>query len=139
MVQLEMTGAEIKTALEQGVSNILDAGGSTGAFPYAAGLRWDVDMSQSFGNRFSSLEAKRRDETEWAPLEPAATYSVLTNSFAASGGDGYEVFADVVDDGRSTDTFLEYAQTFVDYVKEVVTISRPAIADFSTQSDTPAP
>ena len=46
-------------------------------------------------------------------------------------------FGTVTDDGRSEDTFLDYAQSFVDYVSEQGTISKPAMDDYSTQSYTP--
>ncbi len=36
LYELELTGAQIKLALEQGVGNVLDNAGSTGAYPYGA-------------------------------------------------------------------------------------------------------
>jgi len=139
MVALEMTGAEIKQVLEEGVSNFLDQGGSTGAFPYASGLRWHVDLTQPFGSRFSNHEVKRRGETTWSPLDDNATYTVVTNSFAAGGGDGYTTFKTVSDDGRALDLYLEYAQTWLDYVESVGTLSRLPVEEYSTQSFVPAP
>ena len=134
-----MTGAEITLALEQGLGNVIDAGGSTGAYPYGAGIRWDVDAGQSFGNRFSNIEVKPKGATAWTAIDPAATYVVVANSFMVGGGDGYAVLADVNEDGRGVDTFLDYAQSFIDYVVEDSggTISKPT--DYSTQSYTPAP
>jgi 5'-nucleotidase len=57
----------------------------------------------------------------------------------ATGGDGYQVLADAVDDGRGVDTGLDYAQSFIDYVIDDAggTISRPD--EFSTQSYLPVP
>ena len=139
LYELEMTGAEVALALEQGLGNVIDAGGSTGAYPYGAGIRWDVDASQSFGNRFSNIEVKPKGATAWTAIDPAATYVVVANSFMVGGGDGYAVLADVNEDGRGVDTFLDYAQSFIDYVVEDSggTISKPT--DYSTQSYTPAP
>ena len=64
---------------------------------------------------------------------------VVANSFMASGGDGYEVLADVVADGRSVDTFLDYAQSWIDWIVEdkAGSIARPT--EFSTQSYSPNP
>ena len=62
---------------------------------------------------------------------------MVTNSFTGGGRDGYVTFGTVTDDGRSEDTFLDYAQSFVDYVSEQGTISKPAMDDYSTQSYTP--
>jgi 5'-nucleotidase len=139
LYELEMTGAEITLALEQGLGNVIDAGGSTGAYPYGAGIRWDVDAGQSFGNRFSNIEVKPKGATAWTAIDPAATYVVVANSFMVGGGDGYAVLADVNEDGRGVDTFLDYAQSFIDYVVEdsAGTISKPT--EYSTQSYTPAP
>lgn len=134
LVELDMTGAEIALALEQGLSNVLDAGGSTGAFPYGAGIRWDLDTTQPFGERFTNIEIRRKGETEWLALDDAATYVVVANSFMAGGGDGYFVLEDVVNDGRSVDTGLDYAQSFIDYVEQdsAGEISKPT--EYSLQS-----
>ena len=139
LFELEMTGAEIVLALEQGLGNVLDAGGSTGAYPYGAGIRWDVDAGQSFGNRFSNIEVRPKGSTAWTAIDPAATYVVVANSFMVGGGDGYAVLRDVNASGRGVDTFLDYAQSFIDYVVEdsAGTISKPT--EYSTQSYTPAP
>ena len=139
LYEIEMTGAEIVLALEQGLANPLDNGGSSGAYPYGAGIRWDVDTTAAFGDRFSNVEVRPKGTTEWSSIDPAATYVVVANSFMATGGDGYQALADAVDDGRGVDTFLDYAQSFIDYVVEDAggTISRPD--EFSTLSYLPVP
>ncbi|EDN65567.1 5'-nucleotidase/2',3'-cyclic phosphodiesterase [Beggiatoa sp. PS] len=40
---LTLTGAEIKQVLEESLSNHFDKKGSTGAFPYAAGIRYTIE------------------------------------------------------------------------------------------------
>lgn len=139
LFEIELTGAEIVLALEQGLANPLDNGGSSGAYPYGAGIRWDVDTTAAFGDRFSNVEVRPKGATEWTAIDPAATYVVVANSFMATGGDGYQVLADAVDDGRGVDTGLDYAQSFIDYVTEDAggTISRPD--EYSTQSYSPVP
>jgi 5'-nucleotidase len=47
-------------------------------------------------------------------------------------------FGTVSDDGRATDTFLDYAQSFVDYVLEVGSLSKPSADEYSTQNYIPA-
>jgi 5'-nucleotidase len=98
-----------------------------------------VDVSQSFGSRFSNIEVKPKGSDTWEPIDEAATYVVVANSFMAGGGDGYAVLSDVVDDGRSVDTFLDYAQSFIDYIVEDAggVIGKPT--EFSTQTYSPAP
>ena len=58
IVELEMTGAEISQVLEEALDWALNPDGSTGAYPYAAGLRWDIDASKSIGSRFSNIQFK---------------------------------------------------------------------------------
>ena len=118
MVEIELTGAEIVLALEQGLSNRLDNGGSSGAFPYGAGIRWDLDITQPFESRFTNVEVRPKGTDTFVAIDPTATYTVVVNSFMAGGGDGYFVLADAVADGRSTDLFIDYAQTFIDWVQQ---------------------
>ncbi|MGI9606886.1 MAG: NAD nucleotidase [Acidimicrobiales bacterium] len=139
IVNLEMTGAEVKQVLEEAVAFSLDPDGSTGAYPYAAGLRFDVNMNAADGSRVSNLEVKPTGAASWTPLDPAATYNVATNSFIASGQDGYITFGTVTDSGRSVDTFLDYAQSFIDYVEQDAggSISKLPASEYSTQNFTP--
>lgn len=137
LIELDMTGAEIVTALEQGLGNVIDNGGSSGAYPYGSGIRWDVDVTEPFGSRFSSIEVKPKGTGTWVPIDTGATYVVVANSFMASGGDGYEVLADVVADGRSVDTFLDYAQSWIDWLEENSPVGDPT--DYSTQTYLPVP
>ncbi len=140
IVNLEMTGAEVKQALEDGVANILDNGGSSGAYPYAAYLRWDMDFTAAAGERVTNLEYRAKGTDTWVAFDLTATYTVASNSFMANGGDGYETLAAVVADGRSVDTFIDYAQGFIDYLEQDLegTLSKVPASDYSTKSFTPA-
>jgi 5'-nucleotidase / UDP-sugar diphosphatase len=138
LVELELTGEEVAAVLEQAVENFIDDGGSTGSYPYGSGIRWDVDLSAPDGERFSAIEVKQDDGT-WLPLDVSADYVVVTNSFIASGRDGYDAFGVAFDEGRVTDTFIDYAQGFIDWLEEDAggVVSVPDPGDFSTQSFTP--
>jgi 2',3'-cyclic-nucleotide 2'-phosphodiesterase (5'-nucleotidase family) len=60
LVEMDLTGSEVIAALEDGVANHLDAAvPSDGSHPYAAGLRWDLDMSKAKGQRFSNVQAQQ--------------------------------------------------------------------------------
>jgi 5'-nucleotidase len=124
-------------ALEQGLGNVIDSEGSSGAYPYGAGIRWDVDVSQAFGSRFSNIEVRPKGSGTWSDIDLDATYVVVANSFMATGGDGYEVMADVVADGRSVDTFLDYAQSWIDWLIDESPVARPT--EFSTLTYGPVP
>ena len=134
LVVLEMTGTEIHRVLEDALDYALDPEGSTGAYPYAAGLRWDVDAGRPKGERFSNIEFKGPNDSGWSPMERGRTYSVATNDYVAGGRDGYKTFKTVADDGRMTDTYLDYAQSFVDYVMEKGTIDKLPKGEYSTRS-----
>ncbi|GAB4216947.1 MAG: NAD nucleotidase [Rhodoferax sp.] len=133
LVELDLTGAEVVAALEDGVSSVVD-GGSTGAYPYAAALRWDVDMSRPKGQRLSNVQVRDKAGAGWAPLDPLRRYILVTNDFVAAGGDGYATLAARYKAGSFVNTYLLYTQSFVDYVKARGHVARPARADYSNQS-----
>lgn len=64
-----MTGAEIRKVLNEAVDYSFDASGSTGSYPYAAGLRFDVDRSRAVGSRLYNLETKVKGSSQWTPLD----------------------------------------------------------------------
>ncbi|MFP4272468.1 MAG: bifunctional metallophosphatase/5'-nucleotidase [Halothiobacillaceae bacterium] len=119
MVVLTMTGAEIIEVLEDALANIYDNGGSTGAYPYASGLRYHVDASRARGQRISQVEVNPRLTGDWQPIDTTRSYRVVTHDFISNGRDGYATFGRITEDGRSEDTYSEYAQSFVDYVKSL--------------------
>lgn len=86
VVVLELTGASLLAALENGFSRI-GAGGGTGRFPQISGSTVVVDPSRPAGERV--VEATVGGE----PLDPTRTYRLATNDFLARGGDGYTMFA----------------------------------------------
>ena len=116
LTEVSMTGQEIINALEDGVDFALSASGSTGAYPYAAGLRWDADLSQAKGSRITNVQVNPRVSGVWTTIELTRTYKVVTNNFLAKGSDGYTTLGNLPS-SRKTDTYLDYAQSFVDYVK----------------------
>jgi 5'-nucleotidase len=137
LVRLTMSGAEIKQTLEDAISFVLAAAGNTGAYPYAASLRWTVDLNQPANSRLSNLQVKNA-QGAWVPLDAAATYRVITNDFLADGQDGY-VTLRTITGGRRENTFLDYADSFLRYTRAVSPLQRPAQSEFSTQVfiDTP--
>ncbi len=140
LVNLEMTGAEIKAVLEDGLDFALQPDGSTGAYPYAAGLRWNADATEDKGARITNLEYQAKGTTEWVAFDEAATYTVVTNDFIAAGRDGYITFGEI-EEGRITDTFINYAQGLIDYIEIDLegVVAKPAAENYSTQSYAPLP
>ncbi|WP_431777391.1 bifunctional metallophosphatase/5'-nucleotidase [Ottowia caeni] len=135
LVELPLTGQQVAAVLEDALSAYLDAGQATGGgHPYAAGLRWNLDMSKAKGERFTSIEVKNRQTGSWSAINPAQTYIVATNDFIAKGQDGYAAFKPIYDSGNYVNNYLLYTQTFVNYIRTNRTISRPAADDYSHQS-----
>ncbi len=137
LVRLTMTGAEVKQALEDGISFVLAGSGNTGAYPYAASLRFNVDLNQSANQRIRNLEIKSAAGV-WGPINATANYRLITNNFLADGGDGYATLRGITGPRRE-DTFLDYAEPFLDYVRARSPISRLPVSEYSTQQfiDTP--
>ncbi len=124
IVVLELTGAEVKQVLEDAISNYADKGNSVASFPYGAGLRYTVTAKNAMNERVSNLEV-RDEKGVYSAIDPSKTYKVGTNSFVAAGGDGYATFAQVAKARGFTDTFFDYAESFVNYVREVKTLNVP--------------
>ncbi|NMM44468.1 NAD nucleotidase [Rhodospirillaceae bacterium KN72] len=133
LVELTMTGAEIKSVLEDALDYALQPDGSTGAYPYASGLRWTVTVAAEKGARLTDIEFRGMHDDAWVPLDPDRSYKVITNDYIGAGRDGYLTFKTVTDSGRSVDTYLDYAKSFVDYVKLRGTVGKLPVEDYSTQ------
>lgn len=82
-MKLQVTGATILAALENGFSEIEDAGGR---FPQVSGLKVVYDPKKPKGSRVVSVEAAGK------PLDITAKYTLATNDFMANGGDDYVMF-----------------------------------------------
>lgn len=132
LVELDITGAEVVQALEDAVSNRMENNGSDGSHPYAAGLRWDLDLSQPRGSRFSNVEVRAADGN-WSAIDLVQRYVLVTNDFIAEGRDGYAELGKVSADGRSTNTFLLYTQSLIDYLLKQGTVSLPPRSEYSHQ------
>lgn len=131
LVEMELTGAELLAVLEDGVANHLDARQSDGSHPYAAGLRWDLDLRQPRGSRFSGVEVRDRADGAWRALEPTRRYRLVTNDFIAAGKDGYATLGRLAAEGRAEPTYLLYTQTFADHLAAAGTVRRPDASQVS--------
>lgn len=135
LVNFDITGEQIKLALEDAISNHMDGDGSSGSHPYAAGLRWDLDMRKPKGNRVSNLEVKDKKTGLWQSLDSKKTYVMVTNDYIGGGKDGYTTLGAISKDASKVeDTKLLYTQSFIDYVKKVNSIARPNRADYAHKS-----
>lgn len=86
-----VTGAQLLAALENGVSQV-ETG--AGRFPQIAGMRFLYTRQRPVGQRVLSAEVNLpppvgRAAAAFAPIDPAASYRLVTNNFLLGGGDGY--------------------------------------------------
>jgi 5'-nucleotidase len=118
LYEIDMKGSEVKQVLEDAIINYKDNDGSTGSFPYAYGLRYDLDISKPKNERVMNLEVMDRKTKKWSTLDPKKTYVIVTNNYIAEGRDGYITFKTAQQNGaHAIDTYLDYAESFVSYVK----------------------
>jgi 5'-nucleotidase len=89
LATMQLTGAGVIAALENGVSQVEDGGGR---FPQVSGLRFTWDSSIA-ANEGRVIEVLVNDGGNWVPIDPDGVYGVVTNNFMRSGGDGYKIFA----------------------------------------------
>jgi len=133
LVEMPVTGAQLIATLEDGVANHLDHGGSTGGHPYMSGVRWDLDLSKSRGQRFNNIQVRDRNTGVWSAIDPARNYTLVTNDYLASGKEGYATLGVIYASGNYVNTYLLYTQTFVDYVLQKGSVGRPPASDYSHQ------
>jgi len=85
VVKLQVTGATIRAALENGVSTAAEEV-QPGRFPQVSGIRYAFDTSRKPGARLTSVTV------DGQPLDDRKTYTLATTSYlAVEAGDGYEI------------------------------------------------
>jgi 2',3'-cyclic-nucleotide 2'-phosphodiesterase (5'-nucleotidase family) len=110
-------GAELKQFLENGVFSMP---GANGRFAQVSGLCFTYNIDASPGSRVTGAVRQAADGTctgDVVDLSAAASYTLATNDFMASGGDGYPV----VIDRATTREIMD--QVLADYIEAAGTIS----------------
>ncbi|WP_165360770.1 bifunctional UDP-sugar hydrolase/5'-nucleotidase [Candidatus Chloroploca sp. Khr17] len=135
---VDLTGAQLLAALENGVSALGGTAG-TGRFAQVAGLRFKFartrlpaiqgnptgtpPVAAQRGERVLSVEV--REGTTFQPLDLQKVYRVVTNDFMVRGGDSYFVFTEGGDRADPTvgggtnqvDTKLLMVDAVIDYIR----------------------
>jgi 2',3'-cyclic-nucleotide 2'-phosphodiesterase (5'-nucleotidase family) len=83
VVTIEITGAALRRAIENGLS-LLPA--ASGRFPQVSGMTIEADTSRPAGRRVTSIRVGGQR------LVDAKIYRVATNDYMARGGDDYTMF-----------------------------------------------
>ncbi|MFN4098400.1 MAG: bifunctional metallophosphatase/5'-nucleotidase [Pararhodobacter sp.] len=111
LATFELSGADVVVALENGAS-LMEEG--AGRFAQVAGLQYTVDPAAPSGERIS--EVMVQTDGQWVPIDPEATYGVVSNDFMRNGGDGYRVFRDNA--GNAYDFGPDLADVLAEYLAE---------------------
>src|SRR5262245_9595795 len=110
LVTCEMTGAEIREVLEQGLS--LERG-----LVQVSGLAASYDLRKPAGQRLVSVTVGGRK------LDPARVYRAATNSFLAQGGDLYQTFLRT----KQTDSGRALSDVLIDHFRKRGEVSPPKL------------
>jgi len=113
---LEISGADLRMALEESLSQVEDL---AGRFPHLSGMKLVFDARRPKMDRIVSVEVGGK------PLDPRATYKLAVNEYIAGGGDGYTSLKkgkSIIDASAAT----LMANVVMDYITAKGTIS-PAV------------
>lgn len=94
VVTLWVDGAELKAMLENGVSRMPSP---DGRFPQVSGLCFTYDISAPAGSRVTSAVRQAADGSctgATVDLTAASTYTIATNDYMVTGGDGYPALSE---------------------------------------------
>ena len=108
LATFKVTGKQLLTAIENGVSEVEDV---AGRFPQVSGMRFTFDASRPAGDRVTSIETQ--DEYGWSNLNLYGTYGMVSNNFIRGGGDGYKVF-------RSASDIYDFGPDLADVVADYI-------------------
>jgi 5'-nucleotidase len=86
VVTQSLTGAQIKTALEQSFIGCLGRTQGTVILQVSAGFSYAYNTALACGSRITAINVNGN------PIDPAATYKVAMNNFLADGGDSFPAF-----------------------------------------------
>ncbi len=90
LATVDVSGADVIDALENGVSDIENG---AGRFAQVAGLKYSYTLANPVGDRVSDVMVRGEGDT-WVPIDEEATYTVVTNNYVRGGGDGFGTFAE---------------------------------------------
>lgn len=110
LVVMTVTGAQVKEALENGVSQVETV---AGRFPQVGGMRFSWDATAPAGSRVTGIQIAD-GKGGFTAIDPNASYRLVVNNFIATGGDGYSVLqkgTDRIETGfLDSDVIVEYLQ-----------------------------
>jgi 2',3'-cyclic-nucleotide 2'-phosphodiesterase (5'-nucleotidase family) len=85
MVTIEVSGNDLRRAIENGLALLPNA---SGRFPQVSGITVEADLKRPPGSRVVAIKVGA------LPLDDDKLYRLATNDFMARGGDGYGMLRD---------------------------------------------
>ncbi len=103
IVTKSLTGADIKAALEHGLSAYPE---SAGSFSQVSGITYTIDLNRDAADRVVNIQVGGQ------PLDLDKEYVVATNDFMAAGGDNYTMFADK----ETVNEYMALDEALIEYI-----------------------
>ncbi len=125
---IEMTGTEVKNALEDGIDYqvVNNPRGPSNCpwYPYVSGLKFDVIENAAKGSRVTNIQYRSTLGGSYTDFDLDATYRITVTSYVAGGGDGYTTLKNIPA-ARKTDTGFIDSDAFSEYLVSLGTVSNP--------------
>ena len=121
LVLVDLTGAELQKALEEGIDYLLQKF-SEQAMPYLSGASFSVRPNAANGTRVAALAVKDHNGV-YQPVNSGTVYRTVVNAFVAGGGDGFATVKNA--SGLRSDTGIIDSDAFRDYLKGLGSVNNP--------------
>jgi len=145
LIVVDIAGIDIVNILTEAISSTFGDLGYHEAYPYAAGLRYDVEANLPPSERVKNIEVNRGLRVDgWEPIDTRKYYKVVTTESLASGGMGYVSFENAFDEWKmplnitSGDAFYAMAKSADDSEWSVLPSSEYSTQLFVGEADEPA-
>lgn len=113
---IQLRGGDIANVLENAIAFVTSESPLNpylqGAYPYASGLKFDVDLT-SKDKKVSNVQVLVGNTGEYAPIELSSSYWMVTNNWIAGNGDGY---LDGITPLQVVSTKLGYTREFEEFL-----------------------
>jgi 5'-nucleotidase / UDP-sugar diphosphatase len=128
LTAIEMTGAEIKNALEDGIDYqvVNNPRGPSNCpwYPYVSGLKFDIIENAAKGSRVTNIQYRSTLGGGYMTFDLGTTYRIAVTAYLAGGGDGYTTLRNIPA-SRKTDTGFIDSDAFSEYLASLGTVSNP--------------
>jgi len=115
LVEIDISGAKLKEAMNQALTRVAASTDNSGSFPYAWGLKYDVDMTKELP--LQNVMVNCRLNGTWTALEDDKEYKIVVAKFISNGKDGYTALGEVPED-KKLETGKTDVQTVASYLQK---------------------